>query len=81
MAGCVRHSDIVYNLMGRHYATKNFSFENVNVDGARKVAKLCREMGVPKLVHVSALNADVNSPSDYLKTKVFFHSLNLHGII
>ncbi|KAJ3286248.1 hypothetical protein HK104_009126 [Borealophlyctis nickersoniae] len=65
----VRHSDVVYNLMARDYPTKNFTFEQVNVDGARRVARICREQGVSKLIHISALNADENSPSHFLRTK------------
>ncbi|KAJ1543069.1 39kDa subunit of ndufa9, NADH:ubiquinone oxidoreductase [Nowakowskiella sp. JEL0078] len=68
---CIRHSDIVYNLIGRDYQTKNFTFEKVHVDGSRQLAKLARELGVSKFVHVSALNADVNSSSKFLRTKAF----------
>ncbi|CAG8482640.1 5489_t:CDS:2 [Paraglomus occultum] len=65
----VRHSDIVYNLIGRAYETKNFKYSQVHVDVAGRIAAICREQGVSRLVHVSALNADVNSPSEFLKTK------------
>nr|CAG8630421.1 2574_t:CDS:10 [Entrophospora candida] len=65
----VRHSDIVYNLIGRDYETKNFSYEKVNVQGAAIIAEVCREEGVDRLVHVSALNADINSQSEFFKTK------------
>ncbi|KAI8923553.1 hypothetical protein BC831DRAFT_403614 [Entophlyctis helioformis] len=66
---CLRHSDIVYNLIGRNYETKNFNFEQVHVDGARKLARLARENGVSRFVHVSALNASETSPSKFLQTK------------
>ncbi|TPX34461.1 hypothetical protein SmJEL517_g02888 [Synchytrium microbalum] len=69
VAECVRHSDVVYNLIGRDYETKNFTYDQVNVDAARTVARIAREEGVSRLIHVSALNADVNSPSKYLRTK------------
>eukprot|EP00842_Homolaphlyctis_polyrhiza_P004520 jgi/Hompol1/5069/HPOL_004151-RA len=69
IAECVRHSDVVYNLIGRDYTTKNFNFEQVHVDGARKLARIARENGVAKFIHVSALNASVDSPSKFLKTK------------
>jgi NADH dehydrogenase (ubiquinone) 1 alpha subcomplex subunit 9 len=55
---CVRHSDTVYNLIGREWETRNFSFEQVHVDAARLIAKVSKQEGVDRLVHVSALNAD-----------------------
>ncbi|KAG9290881.1 hypothetical protein G9A89_011031 [Geosiphon pyriformis] len=65
----VKHSDIVYNLIGRDYETKNFSFEAVHIDGAIEIAKAARDHGVSRLVHVSALNANENSSSKFYRTK------------
>ncbi|KAJ1982584.1 Protein-lysine N-methyltransferase efm5 [Dimargaris xerosporica] len=65
----VKHSDIVYNFIGRNYPTKNFSFQSVNVDAARNIARACQEAGVPRLVHLSALGAQEGSPSQFLHTK------------
>ena len=39
------------------------------MDGARRLAKLARENGVSKFIHVSALNAAEDSKSDFLRTK------------
>ncbi|KAI9595315.1 hypothetical protein BDF19DRAFT_413632 [Syncephalis fuscata] len=69
IAECVRHSDIVYNLIGRDYETKNFSFDKVHVHGAGAIAEACAENEVPRLVHVSALNANDKSESDFLRSK------------
>lgn len=66
---CVRHSSIVYNLVGRNYETKNFSFNDVHVDGAARIAAAAREAGVPRLVHVSHLNASADSPSAFYRSK------------
>ncbi|KND03726.1 uncharacterized protein SPPG_01186 [Spizellomyces punctatus DAOM BR117] len=65
----VRHSDVVYNLIGKDFKTKNFTFEQVHVEGAARIARICKEEGVSKLIHVSALNADENSNSHFLRTK------------
>jgi NADH dehydrogenase (ubiquinone) 1 alpha subcomplex subunit 9 len=66
---CLRHSDIVYNCIGRAWQTKNFSYDAVHHVGARRLAKLAKDEGVAKFVYVSALNADVNSTSQFLKSK------------
>jgi NADH dehydrogenase len=41
----------------------------VHVDGARNFAEAAREAGIKSLVHVSAIGADPQSPSDYGRTK------------
>lgn len=53
----IQYSDIVINLVGRDWETKNFSFDDVHVKGARTIARLAKEAGVEKFIHVSALNA------------------------
>jgi NADH dehydrogenase (ubiquinone) 1 alpha subcomplex subunit 9 len=53
----VSRSNIVINLIGRGIETKNFSYKDVNVTGPAKIAKICREMGVKRLVHMSSINA------------------------
>lgn len=37
----------------------NYSFDDLYVEGARRVARLARECGVRKLIHVSQLNASL----------------------
>lgn len=45
-------------------------FQDVHVKLPRNLAKLCREAGVGRLLHMSALNADAaRGPSRYLKSK------------
>ena len=34
------------------------------------IAEACREAGVQRLIHFSALNADPHSPSSFLQSKV-----------
>ncbi|MCO5589756.1 hypothetical protein L7F22_043725 [Adiantum nelumboides] len=69
IAECMRHSDVVYNLVGRNHDTKNFKFQDVNVTGAGRLAAIAEMLGVSRFIHVSHLNADVNSPSTFLRTK------------
>ncbi|XP_064395625.1 NADH dehydrogenase [ubiquinone] 1 alpha subcomplex subunit 9, mitochondrial-like [Halichondria panicea] len=65
----VKHSNVVINLVGRDYETRNFSFTDVNVNGARTIAEACQAAGVKRLIHFSALNATSDSPSQFLQTK------------
>lgn len=46
-----------------------FDMESVNVEWPRLLAKWSREMGINRLVHISHVNADVNSPSLLLRQK------------
>lgn len=65
----VRHSDIVYNLIGRDYTTKNFDFEDVHVDGAHRIADAVAKYDVDRFVHVSSHSAFSDSPSEFYRTK------------
>jgi len=65
----VRHSDVVYNLVGREYPTKNFTLEDVHVEGAERIADAVAKYDVDRFIHVSSYNADPNSPSEFFSTK------------
>lgn len=64
---CVKHSNVVINLIGRDYETKNFSFDCVHVEGARILARIAKEEGVETFIHVSALNACEKPKSYFIK--------------
>lgn len=66
---CVRHSDTVYNLTGCDWQTRNYSFNDVNVDIASNIAQVAAESGVDQLIHVSHLNANPDSTSEFYRTK------------
>uniref|UniRef100_A0A480MK72 NADH dehydrogenase [ubiquinone] 1 alpha subcomplex subunit 9, mitochondrial n=1 Tax=Sus scrofa TaxID=9823 RepID=A0A480MK72_PIG len=66
----VEHSNVVINLVGREWETKNFDFEDVFVKIPHAIAQVSKEAGVEKLIHISHLNADIKSPSRYLRSKV-----------
>ena len=51
------HSDVVINLIGREYETRNFKFADVNLEGPKMLARLARECGVKDFIHISSLNA------------------------
>lgn len=65
----VKHSNVVINMAMQEYPSRHFSMNDVNVDGARIVARAAAEAGVARFIHVSALGANIDSPSEFLRTK------------
>lgn len=61
--------DVVINLAGILNPAGKNSFECVHVNVAQRVAEATRLVGTPRLLHMSALNADENGPSEYLRSK------------
>lgn len=58
-----------YLNMSKPSTYRNFKFGDVNVLGAERIAKICMEEGVPRLIHISHLNASTSSPSQFYQTK------------
>ena len=52
----VKHSNVVVNTIGYETHTTSFDLDDVHVEGARRIARICREAGVQRLIHISALN-------------------------
>ncbi|KAF2869025.1 hypothetical protein BDV95DRAFT_499021 [Massariosphaeria phaeospora] len=65
----VRHSDIVYNLIGRDYPTKNFTLEDVHVEGTERIVEAVAKYDIDRYVHVSSHSAVEDSPSEFYRTK------------
>jgi len=57
------------NLVGVLYESGRQGFQTLHAMGARTVAMIAAEMGVERLVQMSALGADPESPSKYARTK------------
>ncbi len=69
VAAAVRDTDAVINLAGILYERGRQTFRAVHVDGAQRIARAAKEAGVGTLIHVSAIGADLASPSAYARTK------------
>lgn len=61
--------DAVINLIGILHEQRKGDFTRTHAELPVTVAKACLEVGVPRLLHMSALNADEHGPSRYLRTK------------
>jgi uncharacterized protein YbjT (DUF2867 family) len=62
-------ADAVVNLVGILHAEGREGFDGAHVALPAAVARACAKLGIPTLVHMSALNADANGPSDYLRSR------------
>ena len=62
-------ADSVINCVGTFDATGKNNFEAVQSQGAARIARIAAEQGVAHLVHISAIGADADGPSEYGRTK------------
>jgi uncharacterized protein YbjT (DUF2867 family) len=70
LARAIRGCDAVINLVGvLHDGRGRGSFREAHIELARKVVAACRDGGVRRLLHMSALGAAENAPSAYLRSK------------
>jgi NADH dehydrogenase len=69
VAQAVKGADAVVNLVGILFETGRQSFDAVQAEGPRAIAKAAARAGAKSLVHVSAIGADAASPAAYARTK------------
>jgi len=69
VARVVETATAVVNLVGILYEGGRRTFRRVHVDGAANVAQAARAAGVQRLVQMSAIGADADSPAEYGRTK------------
>lgn len=65
----IQGSDAVINLVGILFESGAQKFNAVHTQGAGTVARVCAELGVKTLIHMSAIGADEQSPSFYAQSK------------
>lgn len=64
----IREHDVVINLIAILHG-KEQSFQRIHVDWVNTLAQSCAGAGIEHLIHVSALGADIQGPSMYLRSK------------
>jgi NADH dehydrogenase (ubiquinone) 1 alpha subcomplex subunit 9 len=69
------YSNVIINLTGSRWDTRNFTQRQAHVDSARAIAEVAKELDVERFIHVSALGADI-CPSEWGKTKVRTYTLS-----
>ncbi len=65
LVGC----DAVINLVGILHQQGKQTFEAVHHQLPRKLAHLCEDLGIARLLHMSTLQASKHAPSQYLRSK------------
>lgn len=65
----IRGADAVVNCVGVLNGVGANTFDAVQAEGAGRVARIAAEMGVGRLVQISAIGADAGSDSNYARTK------------
>ncbi len=53
-----------------YFLYRNFSYEDVHVEGTERIAEAVAKYDVDRYIHVSSYNANVDSTSEYFRTKV-----------
>ncbi len=69
VAAAVEGADWVVNLVGILFERRKNTFQRIHAEGAANVAAAAKAAGARRLVHVSALGADRESPAKYARTK------------
>lgn len=65
----VAGADCVVNLVGLLFQKGSQTFDAAHVGGTEHMLDACKRAGVKQYLHMSALGADADSPSEYASTK------------
>ena len=62
-------ADGAVNAVGLYIEHGNDTFRSVHVEAAARLARLCRERGLRRLIHVSGVGADPHDSSSYIRAR------------
>ena len=69
VAAAMAGADAVVNCVGTFETWGKNDCEAVQADGAARIARAASDAGIDRFVHISAIGADVEGPSEYIQTK------------
>jgi uncharacterized protein YbjT (DUF2867 family) len=65
----IKGSDAVINLIGILHQSRRLSFNHAHHQLPAMLAKICVDLNIPRLIHMSSLGASKQAPSLYLRSK------------
>lgn len=65
----LRGVDAVINLLGILHQSRRLTFNAVHHQFPAQLAKICVDLNISRLIHMSSLRAGENAPSQYLRSK------------
>lgn len=65
----LKGADAVINLMGILHQGRRFSFNTMHHQLPAQLVKICADLGITRLLHMSSLQAEKSAPSQYLQSK------------
>jgi NADH dehydrogenase len=65
----LQSADVVVNCVGTFDRKGRNNFDAVQHEGAERIARIAAVDGIKRMVHISAIGADVEADSDYCRTK------------
>ena len=68
LATCMAHHDVVINLIAILHGSET-AFNKAHVQLPQVIAQACLASGVKRLIHISALGASLDGPSNYQRSK------------
>ena len=69
LSATLRGSDAVINLIGILHQSRRLSFNTVHHQLPAQLGKICVDLNIKRLVHMSSLGAEKQAPSQYLQSK------------
>lgn len=69
VAAVLQGADAVVNCVGVLSEVGKNTFDAVQAEAPERIARIAAENGIKRMVHVSAIGADMESESDYARTK------------
>lgn len=69
LTSALRGADAVINLLGILHQGRRVNFNTIHHQLPAQLAKICKDLNIKRLVHMSSLRAGKNAPSQYLRSK------------
>lgn len=69
LSNSLRGCDAVINLVGILHQSRRHTFDAVHHQLPKRLVKICNDLAIERFIHMSALGASEQAPSEYLRSK------------